>query len=95
MVTGYNGVKGPKADPSVAGSAIKYLAVNSLLPVLIIKDPRRRASKPNGTYRYGICYDGSAQAKKALTIAIKMMRPNDRLSTITVREPNVGDDTKV
>ena len=94
MVTGYNGVKGPKADPTIAGSAIQYLAVNSTLPVLVIKDPRRREQKPDGTYRYGVCYDGSSQAKKALTLAVKMMRPTDRLCTITVKEPNV-DDAKV
>jgi nucleotide-binding universal stress UspA family protein len=92
MVTGYNGVKGPKADPTIAGSAIQYLAVNSTLPVLVIKDARTRAQKPLGLYRYGVCYDGSPQSKKALECAIKMMRKGDRLTTITVKEPNVDDD---
>ena len=91
MVTGYNGVKGPKADPTIAGTAIQYLAVNSTLPTLVIKDARTRAQKPVGLYRYGVCYDGSPQAKKALETAIKMMRANDRLTTITVREPMVDD----
>lgn len=85
MVTGYNGRKGPKADPTIAGSAIKYLAENSNMPVLVIKDPRRRDLKPDGTYHYGVCYDGSPQAEKALETAIKMMRSTDRLTTITIK----------
>ena len=95
MVTGYNGVKGPKADPTIAGSAIQYLSVNSVLPVLVIKDARRREQKPDGSYRYGVCYDGSSQAEKALHLAINMMRPCDRLVTITVKEPNVDDSALV
>jgi hypothetical protein len=59
MVTGYNGIKGPKADPTIAGSAIQYLTVNATVPVLVMKDPRPRILKPSGLYRYGVCYDGS------------------------------------
>jgi len=70
MVTGYNGVKGPKDDPSIAGSAISYLALNSALPVFVIKDPRRREAKSDNLFRYAVCYDGSPQAQKALELVV-------------------------
>ena len=62
MVTGYNGRKGPKADPTILGTQVKYLTENSLLPLLVIKDARRRSLKPGGLFHYGVCYDGSEQA---------------------------------
>lgn len=42
MVTGYNGVKGPKVDPTIMGTNIAYLSENTETPVLVIKDARRR-----------------------------------------------------
>lgn len=92
MVTGYNGVKGPKADMTIAGSAVQYMALNSSLPVLVIKDPRPRTIKPDGLYRYAVCYDGSDQAKYALETACRTMGPEDRLTTITVKEKGVEEE---
>jgi len=92
MVTGYNGVKGPKADPTIMGTNIKYLSENTECPVLVIKDPRRRESIPGKLYHYGVCYDGSPPSKQALQEAIAMMRPEDRLTTITVQEPGLDDE---
>lgn len=36
-VVGYHGRKGEKDDPTIMGTAVQYLAVNSNTPVLIIK----------------------------------------------------------
>lgn len=59
MVTSYNGTKGPKSDPTIVGTTIQWLAMNAKFPIIIIKDPRLRSVKPDGCYRYAICYDGS------------------------------------
>lgn len=92
IVTGYNGVKGPKNDPSVMGSNVSFLSTNTETPILVIKDARRRDSIPGKLYHYGVCYDGSNASKKALDEAIAIMRPEDRLTTITVHEPGLDDD---
>ena len=39
-VVGFYGRKGPKEDPTVMGSAVQYLSVESHCPTLIIKDPK-------------------------------------------------------
>lgn len=39
-----------------------------------------------------MCYDGSPASKEALDAALAMMRPEDRLTTITVHEPGLDDD---
>jgi len=92
MVTGYNGVKGPKADPTIMGTNISYLSENTETPVLVIKDARRRENIPGKLYHYGVCYDGSDASKATLETALAMMKPEDRLTTITVHEPGLDDD---
>ena len=86
VVVGNHGRKGPKADLTVAGTAIEYLSLNSQFPCLIIKDRKPRADKPDGCLRYGVCFDGSAKAKKVLELTCKLMRENDKLTTISVIE---------
>jgi hypothetical protein len=92
MVTGYNGIKGPKADPTIMGSNVSYLSQNCEMPILVIKDARRRSSKVDGLYHYGVCYDGSDLSKSALKKALAMMSSEDSLTTITVYEPGLDDD---
>jgi len=92
MVTGYNGVKGPKADPTIMGSNVSYLSQNCEMPILVIKDAKRRSSNADGLFTYGVCYDGSELSKSALNVALAMMRPEDSLTTITVYEPGLDDD---
>ena len=86
VVVGNHGRKGPKADLTVAGTAIEYLSLNSQYPCLIIKDRKPRADKPDGCLRYGVCFDGSDKAKKVLELTCKMMRECDKLTTISVIE---------
>lgn len=89
IVVGNHGRKGPKADLTVCGTAIEYLSLNSKFPCLIIKDRKCRADKPDGCLRYGVCYDGSDRSKVALEMALKIMRPEDKLTTITVVEDKI------
>lgn len=45
IVTGMHGRKGPKAsDLTVAGTAVQYLSQGEKLPLVVIKDPRRRGA---------------------------------------------------
>jgi len=50
----------------------------------VLKDFRPRSVKPDGCFRYGVCYDGSPKSKKALEIVLALMKPTDKLVTITV-----------
>lgn len=45
-VVGFHGRKGPKADPTVMGTAVQYMATNTTQPILILKRPKRRSEKP-------------------------------------------------
>jgi len=56
--------------------------MNSILPVLIIKDKRLRKDQPDNKYNFGACYDGSEKSAKAVQTAIKMMGPKDQLFLI-------------
>jgi nucleotide-binding universal stress UspA family protein len=38
LVVGMHGRKGPKADPTILGSAVQYMSINTSIPLLIIKD---------------------------------------------------------
>jgi hypothetical protein len=49
--------------------------------------------KTDGKYRFGVCYDGSSNSKRALDQVLKMMCPDDNLVLITVKEAQVKLDT--
>jgi len=87
-VVGYHGRKGPKADPTVMGSAVHYLSIESHVPVLIIKDPHSRADRPNG-YRFAVCIDGSRKSLKALELICNIMSSKDKISVITCEQANI------
>lgn len=92
MVTSYNGVKGPKQDPTIVGTTIQWLAINAKFPILIIKDARLRTVKPDGCYRYAICYDGSHPCINALKVILAMMRTTDKLVALTVKDNEIHHD---
>ena len=58
MVVGFHGRKGPKDDPTVMGTAVQYMSLNSSAPVIIIKDLKTREERPDG-YTFGVGVDGS------------------------------------
>jgi len=53
---------------------------------MIIKDRKPRDEKPDKCLRYGVCFDGSKKARKALEVCLNIMRKEDKLTTITVHE---------
>lgn len=66
----WTGVRDPKSkqsqiflncirDLTVAGTNVQYLAVNSKLPILVLKDFRKRDYYKDSSYRFGVCIDGS------------------------------------
>jgi len=80
-VVGYHGRKGPKEDPTVMGSAVQYMSIESYCPTLIIKDPALRKDRPGG-YRFGCCVDGSKKSYEALEFIRKVRGPEDPISVI-------------
>ena len=66
MVVGFHGRKGPKEDPTIMGTAVQYMSLNSTAPVIIVKDPKTREQRPDG-YTFGVCVDGSKQSLNAVS----------------------------
>lgn len=87
-----HGRKGPKADKTVAGSSVKFLHEGEKLPLVVIKDGRRRGDDLKGSYRFGVCFDSSPSSEKALAQVISMMAPQDKLAIITCREPGIDSN---
>ena len=86
VVTGNHGRKGPKADETVCGTLIEHIALSLSFPVFIVKDYVRRENKADGLFRYGVCFDGSTKAKKALHLTLNLMKKCDKLAVITVKD---------
>jgi len=53
------------------GTAVQYMSIYAVTPILIVKDPHSRETRPNG-YRYACCVDGSEQSLKALQFATQL-----------------------
>lgn len=87
-----HGRKGPKADKTVCGTTVRYLADNSDFPIIIIKDPRVRSMKKDGKYRFGVCFDTSFKSQNALRLVLSMMTNDDNLVCITVKEEKIKLD---
>lgn len=75
MVAGFHGRKGPKQDNTVLGSGVTHLSCHAVCPILIIKDPIDRSTKPNGAYSHACCIDNSVQSLGALNMILKVMWP--------------------
>lgn len=88
-VVGYHGRKGPKADPTVMGSAVQYMSVQAKTPVLIVKDFKTRDDRPDG-FTYGVLLDGSLKSNQSMDLLIRMVHPNDKIVGITVEQNNVN-----
>lgn len=77
------------SDPTVAGTTVEHLSHNCPNPIVIIKDPRPRQIKTESKYRFGVCYDDSAKSMVALRTVLGMMRADDNLVIITVKENDI------
>jgi hypothetical protein len=74
------------SDPTVAGSSVQFLSVNATVPVVIVKDPRTRKQKKSGWYRFAVCFDTSEKACEVLRFTLNMMRAEDHIAIICVKE---------
>lgn len=68
---------------------MQYLAQQPIT-IAILKDSNMDLNKT--ACRFGVLFDGSAIAEKALRRTISMMADEDRLSVITVVEPGLDKD---
>ncbi len=64
------------------GSAVQHLSVNSVNPVLIVKDPKLRTESPEGVYRFAVCIDGSERSMDALSLICRLKSPTDKITVI-------------
>ena len=95
VVVGMNGRKGPKEDKTVLGSAVQFLAINTVCPVLIVKDENGlRSKKHGGKFRVAVCSDGSEKSIKALNFMTRLMdrRRGDQLMVICVKTSKCHPD---
>lgn len=88
QVVGFHGRKGPKADPTVMGSAVQFLSIEAVAPILIIKDPHNRKDRPNG-FRFCACVDGSEKSLKALKMICDVKSPGDKITVIICEQANL------
>lgn len=61
------------------------------MPVVIIKDLQSKREEKGKPYRFGVCYDTSVYAKKTLSTVLSMMKPTDKLVTLTVRDKAIDE----
>jgi len=93
-VVGYHGRKGPKADPTIMGSAVQFMSINSASPVMIIKDAKSRQTSPDGYFTLALCCDGSKKSLDALELMCKMRSGDDRIYVIICEQANI-DSKKI
>jgi hypothetical protein len=80
-------------DSTVLGTAVQYLAQNSICPMLIVKDTSaQRKNRPDGHYRFGVCTDGSIKSLDTIAFLGRIMRPGDHLVVIAVGDEIVHTD---
>jgi nucleotide-binding universal stress UspA family protein len=87
-VVGYHGRKGEKADPTIMGSAVQYMALNSHTPTMIVKKSIKSDERPNG-YNLGICIDGSVKSMKALELLCQLRSPKDKIEVLICEQSNI------
>jgi hypothetical protein len=93
LVVGYHGRKGPKSDPTVLGSAVQHLGVNSYCPVAIVKVRNIRSSKANGAMKWCVCFDGAPSSMEGFEQILKLMdRDRDSIEVITIQLSTMNVD---
>jgi hypothetical protein len=90
LVTGMNGRKGPKGDHTIIGTTVEYLQKAAKIPIIIVKDMIARSNKADKKYRFGVCYDTSNNARRALRTVLDIMSPEDNLTIITIKESDIA-----
>jgi hypothetical protein len=81
------------SDPTVLGSAVNFMTLNSLSPLLIIKDGKgRRSQHRDGKLRFAVCVDGSLKSIQALQFTSKLLdrSKGDQLMVLCVETSSVN-----
>ena len=89
-VVGMHGRKGLKADPTIMGTAVQYMGLNSTVPVFILKNPIERKNKENEAFRFAAAIDGSSFSMKAITYMAKMKRKQDKIDIVVCEQSNIS-----
>lgn len=93
MVVGYHGRKGPKSDPTVLGTAVQFLGVEAAAPVAIVKVRNCRQNKPEGAFKWAVCFDGADCSLAGFDQVFKIMDKNkDSLEVITVAKADMNSE---
>ena len=87
---GFHGRKGPKQDPTVLGTAVQYLGLNTACPVFILKKPIARKERENRSFRFAAAVDGSTQSLKAIDYICKMRQEQDVIEIIICEQANIN-----
>ena len=81
-------------DPTVLGSAVQHLSLNTVCPVLMIKDKTIRSQKPGGKLRWAVCTDGSEKSIKAFHVLARLLdKSKDEVLAITVANKGIDVPT--
>ena len=64
------------------GTAVAFLTIEAVCPILIVKDHIDRSKKVNNAYSHCLCFDGSEQSVKSLYLIRKVIWPQDKLVII-------------
>ena len=92
MCVGFHGRKGPKEDPTIMGSAVRYMSMNCPTPILIIKDPHSLQNREVDYYRYACCVDGSRKSLQCIETICDMKKPGDHITVIICEQSNIDSD---
>jgi len=87
-IVGMHGRKGPKADPTVMGSAVQYMALNCPTPMLLIKEYFTDETRPNGIMM-ACCIDGSKKSLESLALMVQMRHAKDKIYIIICEQQNI------
>lgn len=90
IVVGFHGRKGAKEDPTVLGTAVQYLGLNTACPVFILKKPISRKETENRSFRFAAAVDGSKQSLKSLDYICKMRQEQDIIEVIICEQGNIS-----
>lgn len=75
------------------GSAVQYLSIEAVTPIMIVKEVHNKKDRPNG-FRFCACVDGSAKSLKALRMICDIKSKQDKITVIICEQENL-DTQKV
>jgi len=90
IFVGYTGRKGVKAESTIIGSTTRHIALNTKLPLIIVKHLYSRDKCRTKGFTFLVCLDGSLKSEKGLEVCLKLAsNPNDRIIGCLVEAPEI------